>query len=481
MIWLMTLLIVGVGAWFLKIPLLSYLCAAALVMSVMQYVDAIQKPLENMTLTNSAAAALTSKVPLYLSSLVAVVAGLMGWNLVVGLAVTVWIFFLFRWLRRLESLLIQLQRSSVGRLPQQDSVLDPVLAAVVDDPSSAVASTQALGLTAQLRQWLFHGNPVLKVAIVVLIVGVVLLLRFATEHWQLSLALKLSLVASISLTVTALGYALQSKNRSFALALEGLGLAVLFLTLFFAYYNAVIASFAWAALAFALIMALTLYLSLKQQAIELALMAMVIAYAAPFTLPVRNASAIELVGYYAVINLAVAILSTLRPWKTLNQIAFLITVIIGGGYAFQVGDQSQRSTLSLLIVLHSAIFIWLSFRFSQLLAKDDLSQFKLKPALDIALIFGAPIVAYIFIYLIYFEETTVQAMASLGFAILYAGLYQGAKRNQALPLISQSYFIDADFLGAHSAYFAARAVECAGLGARRAIAFQLCLVDQVIY
>lgn len=31
-------------------------------------------------------------------------------------------------------------------------------------------------------------------------------------------------------------------------------------------------------------------------------------------------------------------------------------------------------------------------------------------------------------------------MASLGFAILYAGLYQGAKRNQALPLISQSYF-----------------------------------------
>ena len=440
MIWLMTLLIVGVSAWFLKIPLLSYLCAAALVMSVMQYVDAIQKPLENMTLTNSAATTLTSKVPLYLASIVAVVAGLMGWNLVVGLAVTVWIFFLFRWLRRLESLLIQLQRSSVGRLPQQDSVLDPVLAAVVDDPSSAVASTQALGLTAQLRQWLFQGNPVLKVAIVVLIVGVVLLLRFATEHWQLSLALKLSLVASISLAVTALGYALQSKNRSFALALEGLGLAVLFLTLFFAYYNAVIASFAWAALAFALIMALTLYLSLKQQAIELALMAMVIAYAAPFTLPVRNASAIELVGYYAVINLAVAILSTLRPWKTLNQIAFLITVIIGGGYAFQVGDQSQRSTLSLLIVLHSAIFIWLSFRFSQLLAKDDLSQFKLKPALDIALIFGAPIVAYIFIYLIYFEETTVQAMASLGFAILYAGLYQGAKRNQALPLISQSYF-----------------------------------------
>ncbi len=90
-----------------------------------------------------------------------------------------------------------------------------------------------LGLSDQLQQWLFKGNPVLKVAIAVLVIGIVLLLRFATEHWQLSLAVKLLLVAGVSIAVTALGYRLQRTNRSFALALEGLGLASLSLTLFF--------------------------------------------------------------------------------------------------------------------------------------------------------------------------------------------------------------------------------------------------------
>ena len=62
----------------------------------------------------------------------------------------------------------------------------------------------------QLQQWLFKGNPVLKAAIAVLVIGVILLLRFATEHWQLSLAVKLWLVAAVSAGITLLGYALDA-------------------------------------------------------------------------------------------------------------------------------------------------------------------------------------------------------------------------------------------------------------------------------
>jgi uncharacterized membrane protein len=104
---------------------------------------------------------------------------------------------------------------------------------------------------------------------VVLLIGLILLLRFATEHWQLSLAVKLSLVAAVSVGIVVFGYVFQHKNRSFALALEALGLSGLFLTLFFAYYNGVIASLAIASLYFVVVMAVTLWLSLKQQSIEL--------------------------------------------------------------------------------------------------------------------------------------------------------------------------------------------------------------------
>ena len=434
MMWLMGLTIVAIAAWFLAVPLLSALCGIALIMSVMHYVDSIENPSARLAEQRGIAFQPTSKVPLYLAAFVILIGMVGQWGGLIGLGISGWLFFFFRWLRHLEYLLLSVQA-------QPYQVISDRFTESENSPSlpTTLNNTDDLSLSEQVKRWLWQGNPVLKVAIVILLIGLILLLRFATEHWQLSLAVKLSLVAAVSLGVVVFGYALLQKNRSFALALEALGLSGLFLTLFFAYYNGVIASLVIASLCFVVVMALTLWLSLKQQSIELALMALIIAYLAPFTLPVRNATAIELVAYYLVINIAVAVLSTFRPWKVLNQIAFLMTVVVGGAYAFYQGKASERDMLAVLVLAHSAVFIWLSFRYSQLLAREDLTQFKLKPILDVALIFAAPIIAFAFLYVMYFEETTWQAGFSLGFAALYAMLYQLLKRAHSIELIAQSY------------------------------------------
>ncbi|OTG67286.1 DUF2339 domain-containing protein [Acinetobacter silvestris] len=444
MIWLMVLIIIAVGAWFLELKVLTYICGLAFVVSVMHYVDAIQTSMQDMTQQVQVKFQLSSKVPLYISSIIAVVGLSMHWRWLVGLGLTSWVFFFLRWLRRLERYLLnikfQLQQNQYSVSAQ--SSLTPqntMMRSTLDSSVAAQTSSGSLGFIDQLKQWLLQGNPVLKAAVLVLVIGIILLLRFVTEHWQFSLALKLTIVATVSVVVTILGYLLRQKNRSFALALQGLGLAGLFLTLFFAFYNDVISSFLIASLCFIVIIGITLWLSLKQQSIELALMAMVIAAIAPFTVPIRAITTSELVGYYLVINIAIAILTTLRPWKILNQIAFLMTVAVAGSYAFIHGYRDERAVLTVLVLAHTAIFIWLSLRFSQLLAKQDLEQFKLKPALDIALIFGAPIIGYIFLYLMYFNEKVWQAGLSCAFALLYAVLYQFVKRNQSIQFISNSY------------------------------------------
>ena len=61
--------------------------------------------------------------------------------------------------------------------------------------------------------WMIHGNPILRVAVAVLMVGVVLLLRFASEHWQLSLGVKLGFIAIAGGVLTVFGYTLQKKNQ----------------------------------------------------------------------------------------------------------------------------------------------------------------------------------------------------------------------------------------------------------------------------
>ena len=521
-IWFMLLILIAIGAWWLDVPMLSYICAVAAVVSVIFFVGRVQNSLEQVAEAQSQVQPQSSKTPLYIATFIAFLGVLLDWYLLASIALSAWIFMLLRWLQRLEQGLYQLQQlQSAAKLQthaqkttsqtqftahilantsevdaglsltkanvdgsvisttsqpetiaiQPDSTLSSVPNFVQEQPAqvsysyqdqehldqkysapdlanssrsvgsfATQARTSSNSLLQQAQLWLLHGNPVLKAAIAVLLIGVVLLLRFATEHWQFSLAVKLLFISGVSAAVIVFGYLLRNKNRSFALAVQGLGLAGLCLTLFFAYYNLVIPNLVVASLCFIVVMLLTLWLSLKQQSVELALMAMLIAYFAPFTLPVRNATAIEFIAYYLLINISVAILSSLRPWKYLNQIAFLMTVVVGGSYAFYHGYIFERQVLTLLILAHAAIFIWLGFRFSQLLAQDDVVTFQLKPILDLALIFGAPIVGYACLYLMYFEETAGQAAFSLLFAVIFAGLYWLTKQHRQTKFIAQSYF-----------------------------------------
>ena len=436
MIWLMSLIIVGVSAWYLDQHFIGYLCGIGFLISVMQYVTAVQQPLERLAKSQQIDIPTHSKVPLYISSIVAIVGGIIDYSILVAVGVSAWIFFLLRWLQNIERSLVYVHHLHGNRLKPN---VEDVSHGTSDENLSTQAAIEEPSFSAQIQRWVFQGNPVLKAAITILIVGVILLLRFASENWQLSLAVKLALVAATAMVVTGLGFSLSLKNRSFALALQGLGQGVLFLTLFFAYYNLVISSLVAAAALFVLIMATTLWLSFKQSSFELTVMAVVVAYLAPFTLPVREATAVEFIAYYLVINIAIACLTSLKPWKFLNQIAFLMTVVVGGSYAFLHGVASERMPMTLLVLAHSTVFIWLGFRFSQLLAKSDLTQFKLKPILDLGLIFTAPLVAYGFLYLIHFNESIWQAGLSLLFAAVFAVCWLWSRRNASLSEIADSY------------------------------------------
>lgn len=426
MMWLMCLLIVGIGAWVsLDNYVISLLCGLAFVMSIMQYVNALADQAHAQTPPRS-------RVPLYLCSITAVVAGFLSWSWLFALALSLWIYFLLSWLQQLER--------KLNQLPQHST--DVVIATPFPEVTALEQPTRdaQTSLTDSVSSWLFGGNPVLKGAIVVLVIGIILLLRFATEYWQISLSLKLAALAAVAAVTTAFGLYLTPKNRSYGLALQGLGIATLCLDLFFSYYNQILPSFAVASFIFATLMALSIYLSLKQNSIELALMAMLIAYIAPFTLPVREATAPEFLAYYLAINIALAVLSTLRPWKVLNQVGFLITMLVGGSYVFLHGQDNQQDVLAAFVVLHSMVFIWLAFRFSQLLSQQDVQGFALKPTLDLGLLFGAPLFAYGALYLIYFEQIKTQALLSAAYALLYGILYFIAKRQQQMSWIKHSYF-----------------------------------------
>lgn len=306
-------------------------------------------------------------------------------------------------------------------------------------------------------QWLVHGNPILRVAIALLMIGVVLLLRFASEHWQLSLSVKLLAIALTGGGVTALGLFLRKKNEIFGIALQGAGLAAIFLTLIFAHHYAVIASLSVASVCFSILLIITVGLSLRQNAVYLSILALSMAYLAPFVIPQYRPDSVFLMSYYLVINLAVAAMNFVKPWKILNQIAFFATGLIAGTFIVMYANQAQYQTLDSILWLHLLLFIWLSIRYSQLIQKEyrslkahslndqsnhDQQLIQLPPILDVGLIFSVPILGFSLHAVLMHQSSMALTWGALALGILYTVLGIWIKGKQSdLSILAKSFFI----------------------------------------
>ncbi|EPG35785.1 hypothetical protein F910_03211 [Acinetobacter baumannii NIPH 410] len=400
---------------------------------------------------------------IYTAALVALVAYINHWMWIAGGALLVLLLCLIQTISAFHTRLLFLETAKQTVNVNESihtEVITPVLEQV--DPNNitepALPETTALNQEEQIVRtqttawwqpavdWMIHGNPILRVAVAVLMVGVVLLLRFASEHWQLSLGVKLGFIAIAGGVLTAFGYTLQKKNQLFAVALQGVGLAVVFLTLVFSHHFGVITSLTTASILFAILLAITVFLSLKQQAIYLAILALGMAYAAPLVIPQYRPDVVFLFSYYLVINLAVAAVNFIQPWKILNQIAFFATMFIGGSAIAFYAEPAKFDTLDWILWLHIALFIWLSVRYSQNISRvsehEKQEGIRLPPLLDVGLIFSVPVLGFtLHAYLVH-ESTQALTIGAVVLAGTYAVLtFWIKKTHPQLSVLAKSFFI----------------------------------------
>ncbi|PNW18547.1 DUF2339 domain-containing protein [Acinetobacter sp. AKBS16] len=400
---------------------------------------------------------------IYTAALVALVAYINHWMWIAGGALLVLLLCLIQTISAFHTRLLFLETAKQTVNVNESihtEVITPVLGQV--DPNNitepALPGTIALNQEKQTVRtqttawwqpavdWMIHGNPILRVAVAVLMVGVVLLLRFASEHWQLSLGVKLGFIAIAGGVLTAFGYTLQKKNQLFAVALQGVGLAVVFLTLVFSHHFGVITSLTTASILFTILLAITVFLSLKQQAIYLAILALGMAYAAPLVIPQYRPDVVFLFSYYLVINLAVAAVNFIQPWKILNQIAFFATMFIGGSAIAFYAEPAKFDTLDWILWLHIALFIWLSVRYSQNISRvsehEKQEGIRLPPLLDVGLIFSVPVLGFtLHAYLVH-ESTQALTIGAVVLAGTYAVLTFWIKTTHPqLSVLAKSFFI----------------------------------------
>lgn len=259
------------------------------------------------------------------------------------------------------------------------------------DESSPVVTT-SLGRSA--IAWFKGGNTIVRIAVLLLFIGVAFLLRFAAENALLPIELRISAVALGGLALAVVGWRLREQRRSYGLSLQGAGIGIVYLTLFAAFklYQLVPAGLTFTLLAG--LASVSALLAVRQNAMPLALLGFGGGFLAPVLASTGSGSHVALFSYYLVLNLAIAWIAHRQTWKPLNAMAFLMTFAIGGLWGAYAYSNAEFWTTEPFLVLHFLLFLFISVRYTrQLVALEDAGSQPL-PTVDGGLLFGVPVAAF---------------------------------------------------------------------------------------
>ena len=291
------------------------------------------------------------------------------------------------------------------------------------------------------RDWLFGGNTVLRVGVVLLFLGLAFLLRYATEGVEVPIELRYAGVAGAAIVLLGLGWWLRLRNSNYGLMLQGTGIAVLYLTVFAAMrLHPLIDPGA----AFALLVVITVFsaiLAITQDALGLACAAALGGFAAPILASTGAGNHVALFSYFALLNAGILAIAWFKAWRVLNLIGFFGTFGIGFAWGMRAYAPellwSTEPFLILFFLMYLAIGLLYARRKLQALGdapeeRDALLRWSAAKGdyVDGSLLFGPPLVGFGLQFALVQHLEFAAAFSALGLGIIYmvlARLLQGGR------------------------------------------------------
>ncbi|HST45660.1 MAG TPA: DUF2339 domain-containing protein [Luteimonas sp.] len=290
-------------------------------------------------------------------------------------------------------------------------------------------------LLRMVKRWFTVGNVPVKIGMLVLLAGVAALLKYASDQGLLRLPIELRLAAVSAAALAALVFAWRNRtrNRSFALAVQGGAIGVLLLVVFAA---ARLYPLLPPAAAFAFSVALVAglgVLAVLQDSRTLAVLGILAGFLAPIWLSTGGGSHVALFGYYALLNVAIFAIAWVRSWRVLNLLGFAFTWGIGiawGVLRYTPADYARTQP-----------FLLLFFVFYLLL---PVLQARRRPAgrgdrIDGCLLFGTPLVAFSLQAALLDGARLPLAFCALGLAGVYALLAWRLVRRPRFDVLGQAH------------------------------------------
>ncbi|MBG3080493.1 DUF2339 domain-containing protein [Proteus mirabilis] len=264
--------------------------------------------------------------------------------------------------------------------------------------------------------WVVTGNPLAKIGMLLLFFGLSYLLKYSIENELVSASTRLMIAGTGCLVLLGLGWWLRKKNLMYALILQGGGIGGLYITIFAAtkIYDFIPIGIALAIMVFICIV--SVILAVLHRAISLAVLASLGGYLAPVLLSTGSGNYIALFSYYLILSIGILIISHWQVWRLLNLIGFVFT--FGIGFIWAIPNYAHADYLPCQIFL---IANWLIFGVATELSTLK-NKLRLNISFDATLLFGTPLIGFIFQHRLASEWEYGVAIASSLYGLAYFAL-----------------------------------------------------------
>lgn len=307
-----------------------------------------------------------------------------------------------------------------------------------------------------IADFIYGGNILVKVGVLILFLGLAFLLRYTAERVTVPVELRYVGVALTGLVLLGLGWVLRHKRRDYALSLQGMAIGVFYLTILSALkVHALIAPEIGFAFLFA-ISVLSAALAVLQKAPALAIIAALEGFAAPILTSTGTNRPLGLFTYLAILDVGIFLVAWFNAWRVLNVIAFVGTFTLAIGWANKFYADSDYALVQPFLIFFFVLFALIGVLFARRTlsearhtaslaqqAGNPFAGIKIVGRVDSALVFGNPITAFGLQYLLVQHTEFGAAWSALAVAFFYLVLARliFSKEKQGLALLAEAYVI----------------------------------------
>ena len=202
-------------------------------------------------------------------------------------------------------------------------------------------------------------NLVNKIGITVLVLGIAFFVKYAIDQNWINEVGRVSIGMVCGIALVAIAHYLRNSYRAFSSVMAGGGIAVFYFTIAFAFHQYQLFS---QTVAFVIMIGITIFavaLSVLYDKIELAVIATVGGFLAPFLVSTGSGNYVVLFSYLLILSSGILLTAYFKKWPLLLALSFFFSWLIFDGWLLNEFNFDESATLNKNALLFATAFYFL--------------------------------------------------------------------------------------------------------------------------